>query len=100
MNGTRYEVWWKNPNTNIFIPKLTKISGSGLIVTNSSNVCFLITARHVAVNMTEECEIIMRGDQKEPLHIKPSSITGQPAVRWFHHKDVDISSTPTTNDHV
>ena len=93
VNGAHLEVWYKSPNTNIFTQKLSFVSGSGLIVI-SSNVCYLITARHVAQNMTEDCEIVMRGDKTEPVHFKLSSITGQPAVRWFHHKDADISIHP------
>jgi hypothetical protein len=29
MNGTRFEVWLKFPATNAFIPKQTRVSGSG-----------------------------------------------------------------------
>ncbi len=93
INGTRMEIWWKLPNTNIFLQKQTKISGSGFIIV-SSNVCYLITAKHVAVSMTEDCEIILSGDKNVPLHINLASITGQPGVRWFHHKEADISIHP------
>jgi hypothetical protein len=93
MNGTPFEVWLKYPGTNLFIPKLKRISGSGLIVT-SSNVCYLITATHVATNMTEDCEITMRGDKREPLRFTLLSITGQPTIRWFHHPTADISIHP------
>jgi hypothetical protein len=93
MNGIRFEVWLKFPATNAFIPKQKRISGSGLVVV-SSNLCYLITAKHVATNMTEDCELAMQGDKKEPLRFKLSSITGQPAIRWFHHTNADVSVYP------
>ncbi len=92
-NGIRFEVWLKFPGTNAFIPKQKRISGSGFVVA-SSNLCYLVTAKHVATNMTEDCELVMRGDKKEPLRFKISSITGQPAIRWFHHTNADISIYP------
>jgi hypothetical protein len=93
MNGMPFEVWFKLPGTNAFIPKQKRIAGSGFIVT-SSNVCYLITARHVATNMTEDCEVVMRGDKMEPVRFRVSSITGQPAASWFHHSIADVSIHP------
>jgi hypothetical protein len=93
INGTRFEVWLKIPATNAFIPKQTRASGSGFVVV-SSNICLLITAKHVAINMTEDCEVVMRGDKKEPIRFRMSSLTGQPQFRWLHHKDADISIHP------
>jgi S1-C subfamily serine protease len=93
INGIRFEVWLKFPATNAFIPKPKRISGSGFVVV-SSNLAYLVTARHVATNMTEDCEVAMQGDKKEPLRFKLSSITGQPAIRWFHHTNADVSVYP------
>lgn len=93
VNGMRLEVWLKLPATNVFIPKQKRMMGSGFVVV-SSNICYLITARHVATNMTEDCEVVMRGDKMEPLRFTLSSITGQPAVRWFHHSSADVSIHP------
>jgi hypothetical protein len=93
VGGTRFEVWLKFPATNAFIPKQSRISGSGLIVV-SSNICYLITARHVATNMTEDCELVMGGEKKEPIRFTMSSIIGQPGVRWFHHPLADVSIHP------
>ena len=61
VNGTPCEVWLKLPGTNGFVIKRKTIAGSGLIVI-SSNVAYLITAKHVAVEMGEDCDVIMRGD--------------------------------------
>jgi hypothetical protein len=77
-NGVPYEVWLKNPTNNSFIIKKTTVSGSGLIVV-SSNIAYLVTAKHVALEMSQDCEMIMGGDKEEPLHFTLSSITGQPS---------------------
>lgn len=93
MNGLSYEVWLKNPSSNVFVIKKIKVSGTGLIVI-SSNVCFLVTAKHVAMDMSPECEIVMGGENEHPQHFKLSSITGQPAPKWFHHPIADVSVYP------
>jgi hypothetical protein len=93
MNGVRYEVWLKDPSKNMFVTKKIRITGTGFIVA-SSNVSYLVTAKHVALDMSEESEIVMGGENKEPLHFKMSSITGQPNVRWFHHAVADFSIHP------
>jgi S1-C subfamily serine protease len=93
LNGVRFEVWLKVPGTNAFIPKRSRVSGTGLIV-GTSNLAYLVTAKHVAESMTAECELIMRGDKREPIHLKISSITAQSGLRWFHHTNADISVYP------
>ena len=93
INGIPYEVWLKNPTNGMFIIKKNRITGTGLIVV-SSNVCYLVTVKHVAVNMSSECEVIMGGENEEPWHFQLSSITGQPSITWFHHPVADISVYP------
>jgi hypothetical protein len=94
VNGVHYLVAFKNPTNDTFLVKRTTFSGSGAIVI-SSNVCYLVTAKHVALQMTPDCELLMSGDNGEPIQFKLSSITGQqPGVRWFHHPDADVSIYP------
>ena len=93
VNGKPLEVWFKLPNTNVFIQKTQPVTGSGLIVV-SRDVAYLVTAKHVASVMTEECEIVMRGDKLEPLHIKLREITGQTNISWFHDPIADLSIHP------
>ena len=90
---TDFEVWLKFPNTNAFMPKTIPVTGSGFVVV-SSNIAYLITAKHVATRMTPACQVVMQGDRQEPLRFQLSSITGQPAIRWLHHTNADISIHP------
>jgi hypothetical protein len=93
VNGTKLEVWLKLPGSTNFAAKRRTVSGSGLCVI-SSNVAYLVTAKHVAIEMTEECEVLMRGDSNTPFMLRLSTITGQPNVRWIHHPDADVSIHP------
>jgi hypothetical protein len=61
INGISYDVILKNHTNNDMMIKQNKISGSGLIVT-SSNICYLVTAKHVALEMSDNCTVIMGGD--------------------------------------
>ena len=94
INGTEFEVWLKIPGTEQLSPKQTTLTGTGLIVGSSNNICYLVTAKHVAIKMTEQCEIVLRGLQKKPLHITLDAITGQPMVKWIHHEKADVSIHP------
>lgn len=93
VNGVALEVWLKLPGTNVFIPKTRTVTGTGLIVV-SSDLCYLVTAKHVATNMTPQCEVVMGGERKEPLRFRLAQITGQPGIRWFHHTNADVSVYP------
>jgi hypothetical protein len=93
VNGVTLEAGWKVPGTNIFIVKTRTVTGTGLIVV-SSNISYLVTAKHVATNMTPQCEVVMGGENKEPLRFRLSQITGQPGIRWFHHTNADVSLYP------
>lgn len=94
INGTRFEVWLKVPGTtNCFTQKCSKVSGTGLVVV-SSNLAYLITAKHVAEAMTEDCQVIMQGDNDEPIEFKISAITGQRGLTWLHDPVADVSVHP------
>ena len=45
------EIWLKEPNTNVFQPKMASSNGSGFLVSHSNRVFYLVTAKHVAVIM-------------------------------------------------
>ena len=65
VNGTNMEVWLKLPEANSFMRKTQVVGGTGFVIV-SSNIPYLITAKHVAQQMSERCEILMRGKGNEP----------------------------------
>src|SRR5260370_32717684 len=67
VNGVQAEVWLKVPNgTNpVYIPKWSNM-GTGFFVADGTN-CFLVTAKHVAMNMGGNPLATMRLEEKEPL---------------------------------
>lgn len=69
VNGVTLEVGWKVPGTNVFIAKTRTITGTGLIIV-SSNISYLVTAKHVAINMTPQCEVVMGGGEEGTASIQ------------------------------
>ena len=99
-NGKNYEVWLKPEAEYVLIPKKMTVLGSGLIVI-ADGIPYLVTARHVATGMTENCEITFRGTNGVPETIGLRALTGQPQFTWIHSEAADISvhalPTITTN---
>lgn len=96
VNGTSYQVWLWNPSDKSAMLQTYSVSGSGLIVADS-NMCYLVTAKHVATNMSPGCEVIMGSIDRAPLRFKLSDITGQPGVGWYFdpHADIAVHPLPT-----
>lgn len=93
INGVDHEVWYKKPGTNQFFPKQSIISGTGCFVV-SSNLAFLVTARHVAAALGDTFEAVLQGQSNEPLRIAVPRFTGNAPLRWVHHAVADISVYP------
>ncbi len=93
VGGIALEVFHKMPGTNVFIPKLSRTTGTGLITVNS-NLSYLVTAKHVALALQDDWEMVMRGQSNAPLRVRTSIVTGQSGLRWFHHPVADVSVYP------
>lgn len=93
-NGISYEVCLRDPRDGSIQVKTRTVSGTGFVVI-CSNLCFLVTAKHVASEMTTNCEVIMGGTNTEPEHFTLSSLTGQAnQLMWVDDPTADISVYP------
>jgi len=93
-NGT-YEVWLKLPNTNSFIPKLSSVCGTGFLIAWSNDL-FLVTARHVAYQMSfsDRDLIIIGAEGGKSFPIPLPMLRGANTNSWLHHIGADVSVLP------
>jgi hypothetical protein len=89
-----YEVWYRDPVNKQYEPKLDTIGGTGFLTSHNGKI-YLVTARHVASNLTKKAEVLWNkalGEKKkftfEFIHRK------LPGSRWFYHPLADIAIHP------
>jgi hypothetical protein len=90
-----FEVWLKQPNTNVFFPKISSVSGTGFLVVHSNHL-FLVTAKHVASDMkfTENDKVVIGTENGKSLPIPLSILRGANTNDWIHHAEADVSILP------
>jgi len=99
VQGVAYEVLLKDTRTGAVLPKKSVSAGTGFLV-RGSRLLFLVTARHVAVTMTADGEVIARGPGNTPLSLhmsdllKMSDTSPAPPTLWIHHPLADCSIHP------
>lgn len=95
VNGEPFEVWLKHPKLGIAFQKTLAVTGSGFFVA-SERVLYLVTAKHVATNMSNDCEVTVKGENRKPitLHLLELQGTNKTQLTWIHHPDIDLSIHP------
>jgi hypothetical protein len=90
-----FEVWLKQPNTNLFVPKLFSISGSGFLVEHSNNL-YLVTAKHVAkyLGFTENDKFVTGLIDGKTATLPLALLRGANTNDWIHHESADVSILP------
>ena len=95
-SGEKVEVWYKNPLTKIFEPKILKQSGTGFIIKHN-NRDYIVTATHVAKFMDNTSEIIINVSTDSSINIS-FDLLGKIRLiknaRWFYHPIADIAIHP------
>lgn len=90
------EVWYRDPDSKEFSPKLLTSSGTGLIIQYNKRD-YLITAKHVAKALSPTAEIIINLSAGQSRSITFKWLAQQEIIkgaRWFHHPKADISIHP------
>jgi hypothetical protein len=94
--GKIYEVWYRDPDTKEFTPKLSAMSGTGLIF-RYNNRDYLLTAKHVATALPLSAEIILNHTDGKSRSLTFDWLSKQDIIkgaRWFNHPKVDMSVHP------
>jgi hypothetical protein len=94
--GREYELWLKVPNENKFEPFLETRSGTGVLV-SIENRPYLLTASHVAKQLTPSAHAVICGPGDKPLPIVLSDLVGSTAeFRWTVNPSADVAVLPIT----
>jgi hypothetical protein len=90
--GKEYEVYLKEPNNNILIPKTYNVSGSGFFVNNQGSA-YLVTAEHVSKLLTLNTDVIIRGENDKPMNLKLKELIAiKDTLEWTYHKQADVAT--------
>ena len=87
--GKMHEVYFKNPETGEFTQSKTIFSGTGFIVQKSFKDFYLITAKHVLGNFTDNAQISFRTQTGQRKSLKLIDISAVPV--WTFHPNADIA---------
>lgn len=90
------EVWYRDPDTKDFKPKLNTMSGTALII-RYNNRDYLVTAKHVATALSPTAEIILNLPNGQGGSLTFKGLSQQEVIKgahWFHHPKADISVHP------
>jgi hypothetical protein len=87
----RLQVFWKLPNTNMYVAKPNVVGGTALLVGSRKGVPFIVTAKHVAAQISQNGTVYL-GNTNEPLKIRFGDFVGR--QHWIHHPLADISVHP------
>lgn len=92
--GKKQEVWYKNPENGLLEPKFNIVTGTGFLVDHNKKI-YLVTAAHVAREMTQDSEIIWNTASRQNKIFKFSLIQKSiPGSKWFFHPSADIAVHP------
>lgn len=87
-----YEVWYKEKGKSSYIPKVLKKTGSSFFVTDTIGSVYLITAAHVAKELSLNSEIVISGPQDSPLIYKLKDfLPRKDSLFWIYHKTADVA---------
>lgn len=92
--GKPQEVWYKDPDTEKFEQKLDHIGGTGFLVEHTKRI-YLVTAAHVARDMTGDAETIWKAASGQ-IRIYNFDLVQKsiPGAMWFFHPSADIAVHP------
>ena len=92
--GKEVDVWYKNPKTGEFFPKLNWHGGTAFIVIHNKHY-YLITAKHVATSLSKQAFVIGKKDNNKTISIPLSTICdATKGAKWFCHETADIAAHP------
>lgn len=92
--GKTYEIWRKDTETEQLSPKLQSIGGTGFLISHSNKI-YLLTAAHIARQITKQAEIYWNTGSGKMNHFNFGFIQEQlPESKWFFHPSTDLAIHP------
>ena len=95
-DGQMYQLWLKLPDQKTARPFFDTRSGTGLFI-SIDNKPYLVTASHVARQMTSSALAVIRGPNDKPVAIVLSDfVAPQTNLNWTIHAQADVAVLPIT----
>lgn len=93
IGGKNFEVWLKNISNAQFIPKTSTRNGSSFLVYDSANIShFLVTADHVAKEMTLNSDIVINGPADRSIIFKLKELSlRKDSLIWTSSPAADVA---------
>ena len=92
--GKDCELWIKQPGKVGFEPVTVTHYGSGIFFI-LNNHPYLVTASHIANQMTPTALAVVKGKNDEPIKISFSDLVlGKKGLHWINHEHADVSVLP------
>jgi Uncharacterized protein conserved in bacteria len=80
-------------NKNNEIPKIYRTYGTAFFVTDSVYSFYLVTAEHLAKDMTLNSDIVINGENDKPIIFKLKDITlRKDSLIWTYNKSADVAT--------
>src|SRR5690606_2288362 len=92
-------LWNLNDISNItfyLYESTTRKGGSATLISHKKKY-FILTAEHIAKDMTIKSLLVMRGDNDTPIIYELSSLTNENKLEWTNHKEADLSIIELSN---
>jgi hypothetical protein len=93
INGVKYEIFLRNTASNKLTPKIYHKFGTGFFVHVGDVSPYLVTCEHVAKLMTLTTDVVIRGDNDNPIVYKLRDITyRKDSLNWTVHTEADVAT--------
>ncbi len=93
IDGKPFEIWLREKGSTQLVPKIERITGSAFFVNDSIHLsAYLVTAEHVAKEMTLNSDIIINGPSDKPIAFKLKDISfRKDSLAWTYNKAADVA---------
>lgn len=89
-----YEVWLRDPESGEMSPRTRVVSGTAFFVRTQDRL-YLVTAEHVARQLTPSCQAIVMGLEHRPDTLALADLVGAAVPpMWLVHPEADVALLP------
>ncbi|PCJ89706.1 MAG: hypothetical protein COA57_01455 [Flavobacteriales bacterium] len=91
-DGKEYERWLKDVNNNEFSAQTYPITGTGFFASDDEGSFYLVTAQHVAKDLTINATVTIQSKYDKPITYSIKDLVGETdALKWTTHGSADVA---------
>lgn len=92
VNGIEYQIFYKPLYQDTLIHNEYNSLGTGFFIADSNNHLFLVTAQHVAINITKQWMATIKTSNDEPFTFPINMLVqGNNDFNWVYHDSADVA---------